>query len=143
VLRYDRNLSSIHWLNLRDAVNRRAGGRCEWREDCPRDGPGGGERCTQTRGLQLHHLHYRSPGAETLNDVELLCDWHHRIQTVLDRACELCGCEVYDRQEAEAQLRHWMAHAPECRVADLLRLEGGRLCCACAHFLGGGSDGDT
>ena len=63
--RHQEALLSPHWKHLRGEALKAQGGRCK--------------RCDATEGLQLHHIHYDTLGAETLADVELLCDKHHRI----------------------------------------------------------------
>ncbi len=39
------------------------------------------ERCGAATGLQLHHRHYETLGRERLEDVEVLCDSCHRVET--------------------------------------------------------------
>lgn len=56
---YRDHLESRVWFKLRDAVDARCGGICE--------------RCHQRQFENLHHLHYRTVGSESLNDVQGLC----------------------------------------------------------------------
>jgi hypothetical protein len=117
-------------LDLRDEALRRAGHRCEWRDEDDRM-KGAGGRCRQTLGLQLHHVHYGTVGRETLQDVRVLCDYHHRVQTALDRECAICCRPLfYHAQDAEAWLRHFANLYPDRRVADLLH-DHAKVCDSC------------
>jgi 5-methylcytosine-specific restriction endonuclease McrA len=61
---YDRALASDRWRQLRTRVLAERGYACE--------------RCGMTlTPLDLHHLHYRTLGEETPDDVELLCHRCH------------------------------------------------------------------
>jgi 5-methylcytosine-specific restriction endonuclease McrA len=62
--RYQERIGSSKWKELRLKVIERRGGCCQ--------------RCgSESRDLELHHLHYRSLGSEALEDVELLCQSCH------------------------------------------------------------------
>lgn len=58
--RYDAYMGSPAWRQLRERALLRALGRCE---ECQVGG----------RGLHVHHLTYQRFGAETLDDVRVLC----------------------------------------------------------------------
>ncbi len=60
------------WRRVRMARLEYAGHRCEWR------GLFSG-RCRVSVPLQCHHRHYRTLGAESLEDVIILCLVHHKI----------------------------------------------------------------
>ncbi len=80
-------LASEEWATTRAAALERAGHRCEtvwvwqrvvreegdvvWTEDCS-------ERCPETRGLEVHHRHYRTLGGEAPGDLTVLCHDCHR-----------------------------------------------------------------
>ena len=61
---YLAHLQSPYWAELRRDVLARAEGRCEM--------------CREKPITQVHHLHYRTLGHETLNDVLGLCSRCHR-----------------------------------------------------------------
>lgn len=69
---YERHLHSDYWRQLRRRALARAQQRCEWMTRT-------GNRCTCTRELQVHHLHYDTFGHERLADVQVLCVRHHEI----------------------------------------------------------------
>ncbi|MEI8165505.1 MAG: hypothetical protein WCG26_03965 [Chloroflexales bacterium] len=69
---YEAHLRSDAWAELRRRALARATGRCEWVTRT-------GNRCTCTKRLEVHHLHYRSFGHEALTDVQVLCQRHHAI----------------------------------------------------------------
>jgi len=122
---------------VRDEAVRRAGGRCEWIDEgsYPYDMKlGKGTRCRQTLGLQMHHLHYPGEGRESVDDVRMLCDYHHRVQTILDWECPICTDKVfYDVEDAESWLRHVESlDDPPRRVIDLLR-DHAQMCSSCEH----------
>ncbi len=56
-------LRTEYWLNFRKEVR-------ELRKVC--------EICGSTKNLNVHHRHYKSVGKETLEDVYLLCQSHHK-----------------------------------------------------------------
>lgn len=60
---YQDRLESPEWFRLRNEVDARCGGICE--------------RCHQRRFENLHHLHYRTVGHESLDDVQGLCRTCH------------------------------------------------------------------
>ena len=66
---YRRVLASGRWARVKRDVIARAGGRCE---RCGRDF-GRRWRARPT----VHHLHYRTLGRESLDDVEALCNLCH------------------------------------------------------------------
>ena len=57
-------LRSPQWRVLRLGALKRAGWRCE--------------RCPETQGLSVHHLHYRTFKRERLSDVQVLCRDCHK-----------------------------------------------------------------
>lgn len=62
-------LESPEWWTIRRAAMRRANWRCEQEKpgDQRHEGP-----------LEVHHLHYRTLGCESLDDVQVLCRTCHR-----------------------------------------------------------------
>jgi hypothetical protein len=68
--RYNAYIYSDAWRLVRGRVLLRADHRCEWVART-------GNRCKATRGLQVHHLHYRNLGHEPLEDLLALCPKHH------------------------------------------------------------------
>lgn len=90
--------------------------------------------------MQLHHLHYRSVGSESLEDVLLICDWHHRVATVMEWRCERCGEPIFDDEASAIDHLHFMQefYPDYFRVADCLKAEqflmGGFVQCSyCEH----------
>ena len=71
----------------------RAGGRCE---QLTPDG-----RCT-ARAVHCHHLHYRNLFHERLEDLQALCETHHRAAHVWEKnpRCRYCRRRVFDDMEA-------------------------------------------
>jgi len=67
--RYQQHIASTAWKNLRAEVIELRGYRCQRCQRCQQDKP----------GLALHHVHYRTLGHETPDDVELLCAVCHEI----------------------------------------------------------------
>jgi hypothetical protein len=75
---YSQLLKSNKWRELKRKKAALVGNKCQ--------------KCSQTTGFDLHHLHYEKPlGTETLKDVELVC---YHCHPSADRARE--------RQRAEA-----------------------------------------
>lgn len=72
---YQQTLASSRWFLLKQRVMRRAGFRCQ---GCGRryHGP----RQHAHRHFNLHHRHYNSVGAETFDDVTLLCRICHKLE---------------------------------------------------------------
>ena len=68
---YLQYLASQEWWTIRRAAMRRARFRCEReRPGDPRhEGP-----------LEAHHKHYRTLGCESLDDIEVLCDFCHEAE---------------------------------------------------------------
>ncbi len=62
--------SSEPWRLVRHARLEFAGGQCEWTGFLWR-------RCPATIGLEIHHRHYDTFGAERLHDLIALCHPHH------------------------------------------------------------------
>lgn len=60
---YIAHLRSAEWKALRQSALRRAKFSCE--------------RCAAKGYLEVHHKHYRTLGAETLDDVEVVCKTCH------------------------------------------------------------------
>ena len=98
---YRNYLRSGRWQEKRLAALDRAGNKCEWRpceehlcvenkilcEWRP---------CEETSRLQVHHLHYENLGREALEDLQVLCDLHHRCAELRKRAlCLSCGGFVF------------------------------------------------
>lgn len=75
-------LESETWRVKRNAVLKRAGGRCE--------------ACAQNRATQVHHLTYVHVGNEPLFDLRAICDDCHERLTADDR-----------RRRAQAQMNNW------------------------------------
>lgn len=57
--KYNAVMKSERWRLIRAAVIKRDGGRCA--------------RCGAIGGLEVHHLHYRTLGAETGRELITLC----------------------------------------------------------------------
>ena len=65
---YERALASPHWRNLREEAMDDTGFTCE---ECKAPN-------SDSMKLELHHLHYKTLGSETLEDVQILCPSCHR-----------------------------------------------------------------
>ena len=97
--KYSQALKSTHWRKLGLEVANRAGKRCEAVHR--------GERCPNTpKKLQVHHLHYRTLGNETLADVIGLCAGCHEIA---DRRRERENQDAYEAAGEAARLDNWKA----------------------------------
>ena len=62
---HKRALRSPHWKSIRMKALRLAKHRCS--------------KCGSKRSLEVHHLHYGTLGAETVDDLEVLCAYCHTI----------------------------------------------------------------
>jgi hypothetical protein len=83
---YEQYLHSPHWLKRRQARLDRASRQCEFQSE---ESPAWlGPRCTETTGLQVHHLHYDTLGRERDDDLEVLCPLHHLTRHIESIACE-------------------------------------------------------
>lgn len=86
-------LNSPHWRKTRTEAINRSGHRCEFlrqegqRGECY-------DRCPRRDGLQVHHFHYHSLGHESPEDLGVYCEFHHKVQDLLDRSCRRCGDNV-------------------------------------------------
>jgi hypothetical protein len=61
-----------------------------------------GDRCTETKLLEVHHKHYDSLGAEKDEDLEVLCRFHHLVREVGRIVCEFCALETVVPCEEDA-----------------------------------------
>jgi hypothetical protein len=121
-----------------------AGHRCEFRpleHENLKDGGIPGERCTATRHLEVHHLHYDTLGCEVDVDLEVLCHKHHLVRTIQDLQCEAC-CDqlVFWESDALAMVEHaYESFDPSphpMTLDDVLEWGGsGRLCAYCDDML--------
>src|SRR5262249_45238559 len=94
-------------------------------------------RCNREGDLQLHHLHYDTLGHETLDDVQLLCDRCHRIETVLAFTCPTCGWRKAFSCEGTAIA--WLERVeqefpPDCSVREMLD-SACEPCPSCERFI--------
>lgn len=64
VPKYKEYLRSHKWMRKRKKMLALCGSQCE--------------NCGNTKRLQVHHLHYRTLGRESVNDLKLLCDSCHK-----------------------------------------------------------------
>ena len=72
---YQETLASDRWKRLKWRRIMRSGFRCE---SCGRKYRGRRVRGAM-RSFHLHHLHYRTVGRETLDDVRVLCPTCHSL----------------------------------------------------------------
>jgi hypothetical protein len=129
---YEKYLNSPQWAARRDEVLDRAGNRCEY--VAPR-----GWRCPRVGNLQVHHLHYDTVYRERPEDLQALCDYHHRLVTVTGWRCAACGRPVYpDTGWGDGALGYaaYVVHTierqyPGRRVIDVLKSHGSKLCACC------------
>ena len=101
---YQRYLESAHWKKTRAAKLVLAGHRCEFRPirgEHPKHGYLYGDRCGDSRKLQVHHLSYERIGAERDEDLEVLCKFHHLVRHASFNVCPTCG-EDMDIDERDA-----------------------------------------
>jgi hypothetical protein len=105
---YQRYLLSPHWQTTRLRKLEAAGHRCQWAPiafEHPKHGPipDYDKQCTATTGLQVHHLHYGTLGAERDDDLEVLCEFHHLVRhAAAPGECEWCGDPIDDIDEDDA-----------------------------------------
>lgn len=77
---YLRYMQSEEWKQKREQKLREGGHRCYF----------AGKNCNGH--LEVHHLRYSTLGHETMNDLLVLCQSHHRLE---DRKRELIGATPY------------------------------------------------
>ncbi len=124
---YKRYLQSSHWQKVRSRRLAVANQRCEFRPEIegwynPKHGPALGERCAATDNLEVHHLHYKSVGAENHSDLEVLCRFHHLVrEAVGDLYCSECGDGPmsYDEGDIINQVEQAIAQAGGINSVDL------------------------
>lgn len=111
-------ISSQHWEDLKDAIEMRHGWRCQ---TCGCDGY-----------LELHHLHYRTLGRESMSDVRLLCPrchefadrkratetehrrWWARVDGWASKVYGEDWEEYHDSEEVEERFVEWLESKGEC-----------------------------
>jgi hypothetical protein len=93
--KYQAYLQSVWWWERREQRLKVAGGQCEFRSEKHYDGKHVylGNRCTETKRLDVHHKHYESLGAEKDEDLAVLCRKHHLVREVQKVECG-CGESV-------------------------------------------------
>jgi hypothetical protein len=98
---YEDYLDSEAWAARRERRLAQAGFRCEHMVDQWPERPDKTwtERCGETDGLEVHHLHYLTLGAEHDEDLKVLCRFHHRLTHVMQRVCARCEEDVFGCQE--------------------------------------------
>jgi hypothetical protein len=85
---YIDHLNSRKWKSTRRKLEReRSHGRCEWWAGC------------REKATDVHHLHYDTLGAESLEDLQHLCHAHH------DKADEIRKEEKEEQRRREAEQR--------------------------------------
>src|SRR5262245_28523665 len=88
---------------LKGQALQRAGGQCEGQREADWSAhPEEKFRCESTGPFQLHHLYYGTPGEETLDQVLLLCDECHRIETVKSWFCSFCQVDTVFACDSDA-----------------------------------------
>lgn len=102
---YQQYLQTPHWQATRKRRLAVSNYRCEfiW-ETGPFHPKHGGkrERCEATETLEVHHRHYDSKHREQDRDLQVLCRFHHCVQTILDTRCGLCNERVVYTDDDEA-----------------------------------------
>jgi hypothetical protein len=90
---YSRYLQSPHWAERRLRRLDLAKHRCEFRPmlDWHNADPIYGERCAETRNLEVHHRSYENLGREQDHDLEVLCRLHHLVRHLSGLECFVCG----------------------------------------------------
>lgn len=63
---YSDYIASDRWLRKRQKALQHYGSKCS--------------RCSSTSNLQVHHVSYRRLGREAMRDLQVLCDYCHRIE---------------------------------------------------------------
>lgn len=73
-------LRTLHWLKVRAAILLISDAKCKFCSD--RDWDIFRLNCAGdiTRGLHVHHLHYKNLGHERYEDLVLLCEGHHSLE---------------------------------------------------------------
>ena len=77
--RYEKYMRSPAWRDRRRQRLKVADNCCEWS-----GGIEGNGMCDETKGLEVHHVHYNTLGAERDEDLEVLCRFHHLVRHVED-----------------------------------------------------------
>lgn len=78
---YEAYLKSFHWHFMIRLKRESVGNKCE--------------KCESSHNLQVHHLTYDRIGHERLDDLQVLCEYHHK---------EIHGIETYAK-ELQQRLR--------------------------------------
>jgi hypothetical protein len=91
---YAAYLLTEEWRKKRKAAIHRAGGRCQ--------------ECLVAGLLHVHHLTYERVGREWLDDLIVLCPWHHHCRHNGTPSCKRCGGPVL------RGLDHVPEHCVEC-----------------------------
>jgi hypothetical protein len=73
-------LHSPQWHIIRMQKLAQANYRCEFR---PMTDYGPGERCCTNRQLEIHHRTYANVGHEKLEDLMVLCRFHHLVVEII------------------------------------------------------------
>lgn len=107
---YKAYLASRAWQARKSARIRLAGSRCEFVTTHFRPGGPVEVRCDRRRYLCVHHNTYERLGSEADADLDVFCFFHHMIEHLLWKKCNLCAepCLGYDSL-AEAWLAATLA----------------------------------
>ena len=132
---YQKYLQSPSWQTTRTRRLKLAGGQCEFRPYHEAHKSWFGDRCTETNGLEVHHQHYRTLGAERDEDLEVLCRVHHLVHTIKQLECEYCGEFIFQHEDDARELVE--ATVEYCEIKDLtLDMVDPPGCCDyCDHIL--------
>ena len=125
--------SPVWWAKRTAVVDVRAGGICEFEIPAGYDGRGPvTKRCT-ARAVHCHHKTYDNLFDEPLEDLQALCDFHHKVAHVVSRQriCRDCGEHVFFG-DPDVAAEFVEMNAGLC-LEDLYN-EMPRLCPGCEHF---------
>jgi hypothetical protein len=94
---YWKYLQSMHWQETRDRKLAQAAFCCEYIIDHEGDGSYGeaGSRCNRYDHLEVHHLSYFNLGHEKLEDLQVLCRFHHLVTEIKTHGCSRCRAPFY------------------------------------------------
>jgi len=125
---YKAYLDSPHWASIRAAALVRAGNRCQSMTHKL--------RCDVSEDLDVHHTAYEHFGHESLDDLLVLCRFHHLAAHMALVRCEFCD-KGFFRDEEEAEFYAKKALDLYKRIPDWREVLGGFPRCPRCVYLHG------
>jgi hypothetical protein len=130
---YSAYLKSPHWRTRRLTRMVMADGQCEFQPYDERT-QRWGERCSASKNLEVHHLHYRTLGEEADDDLEVLCRIHHLMREAQKFECRWCGERIYSEEEALTLVEGAVSFHGPGQTLSIDSLDTRSRCEACERF---------